>query len=405
MDNSKLRPIDVFPIENGLYCFKDPLGFSDKMIVLGPEALFVCTLLDGTHSLAAIKERFIQTYGVSLSIEKIKEILMQLDTCLFLENDRFFKVKAKMISDFKAQKVRYAFHSGTAYESDPVTLKKHLDFLFLQNKVHEFPDSSVPSGRLCGLIAPHIDLHRGGACFVQSYRELARESKADTFIILGIAHTAAEKAYVLTDKDFQTPLGTVSINKGIMDTLRKTCKHNFFTDEYIHKIEHSVEFQVLFLQYLYPEREISIVPVLCSMIQASHMKEVSPYNNNQVMEFIDTLKRIVAEYGEKVCVIAGVDLSHIGRRFGQDISITPKIIKDLEKSDQIYLDVILRGDAEGFIKRIHSEDDKTNICGIPAIYTLLKIIELKGSRHLKYDQAIDNENHSIVSFAGAGFYR
>jgi AmmeMemoRadiSam system protein B len=405
MGYPKLRVVEIFPVENGLICIRDPQRFSDKILVLGPEAVFICSLFDGKHSILDIQEEFTRKFGVMLFSDKIKEIINQLDTCLFLENQHFYKVKEKVISDFKSLKVRRAAHAGAAYEAEPEKLKKQLSALFTQSEGPGAPDVSSPSGRLSGLIAPHIDLNRGGLCFAHSYAELARESKADTFIILGIAHSSAVNTYVLTDKDFHTPLGTVPYNRDIMDKLKKLCKHDFYTDEYLHKNEHSVEFQVLFLKFLYPEKDITIVPVLCSFMYDSMTSGISPYDDNQIKEFIDALRTIAGEYSEKLCVIAGVDLSHIGRRFGQNITITPEVTGGLKETDSSYLDIILKGDAEGFIKQIYKNQDNTNICGVPAIYTLLKLIMQKESKQLMYDQAVDNQNHSIVSFAGAAFYR
>ncbi|MBN2533912.1 MAG: AmmeMemoRadiSam system protein B [Spirochaetales bacterium] len=405
MDYPKLRLIEAFPVENGLLCIRDPEGFSDKILVLEPEAVFVVSLFDGNHSILDIQEEFTHKYGVLLFSDKIKEIADQLDICLFLENQRFYEAKEKVISNFKSRTVRLASHAGTAYEANPEKLKEQLASLFIHKDGPGLPDTSSPSGRLSGLIAPHIDLNRGGLCFARSYAELARESKAETFIILGIAHSPAAKIYVLTDKDFDTPLGTVPLNREITDKLRKTCKTNFYIDEFLHKNEHSVEFQVLFLKYLYPEKDITMVPVLCSFMQESISRETSPYDDEQVREFIDALKDIMSEYGEKLCIIAGVDMSHIGRRFGQNITINPEVTAGLESSDKAYLDIILSGDAEEFMKAVYKEKDRTNICGIPAIYTLLKLIEQKESKKLMYDQAVDNNNHSIVSFAGAAFYR
>jgi MEMO1 family protein len=405
MEYPKLRPVEAFPVKDGFVCIRDPQGFSEKILVLGPEAVFICGLFDGMHTIPEIQEKFSRQFGVTLFSDKIKEIIHQLDTCLFLENQHFFEIKERVILEFKSLKVRQAAHAGTAYEAEPDTLKEQLHALFTHKDGPGLPDSSSPTGKLSGLIAPHIDLSRGGICFAHSYAELARESMADTFIILGIAHSAAVKTYILTAKDFQTPLGPVPLNRNIIDKLEKKCRNDFYTDEYLHKSEHSVEFQALFLRYLYPDKNITMVPVLCSADYESMTKGISPYTVEQVKEFIDTLKQIISEYGEKICVIAGVDLSHIGMRFGQNITITPEVTAELKETDKSYLDIILHGNAEGFMERIYKNKNSTNICGVPAIYTLLKLITQKESKELMYDQAVDGQNNSVVSFAGVAFYR
>ena len=63
-----------------------------------------------------------------------------------------------------------------------------------------------------------------------------------------------------------------------------------------------------------------------------------------------------------------------------------------------------RMDGEGFYSFISQERDRRNICGLPAIYTLLQVLEAKEGRLLKYGQAYIRETESVVSFASMGFY-
>jgi MEMO1 family protein len=405
MNHPKLRPVEAFPVQNGLYCMRDPLGFSAEYLFIEPIALFICTLFDGTHSSRDIQQIVKETYGIVVREDMIDGLIHQLDSCLFLENGHFYKKREMIITDFKKQKRRSAIHAGGAYESDPEKCREQLDSFFVSEKGPGLPDSSSPSGKLCGLVAPHIDLHRGGICFAHSYAELARENRADIFIILGIAHSPTRKSYVLTDKDFETPLGTLLLNRDIAGAIKSKCTHDFYVDEYVHKNEHSIEFQALFLKYLYPNRDITMVPVLCSSMYESIINGTSPYEDNEVREFVDILKTIIQEYRERICLIAGVDFSHVGKRFGTEINLSAGAQGTLEKTDQAYLESILLGDAENFIKLIAKEQNKTNVCGVPALYTLLKVLEPKVSKYLGYDQAVDEVEDSIVSFAGAAFYR
>jgi AmmeMemoRadiSam system protein B len=134
-------------------------------------------------------------------------------------------------------------------------------------------------------------------------------------------------------------------------------------------------------------------------------KGASPYEEAEIKDFIDALTATIEEYGDDICVIAGVDLSHIGQRFNQNITITDAVIDRLKNSDQKLLAPVLEGDAESFMKLINEQQDRTNVCGIPAIYTLLKVLKPAESKLLLYDQAVDYTTNSIVSFAGAGLYR
>jgi len=61
-------------------------------------------------------------------------------------------------------------------------------------------------------------------------------------------------------------------------------------------------------------------------------------------------------------------------------------------------------DGEGFFSSISGERDRKRICGLPAIYTMLKVMEAKEGRLLKYGQAFTPETQSVVSFASLAFY-
>ena len=145
--------------------------------------------------------------------------------------------------------------------------------------------------------------------------------------------------------------------------------------------------------------------------------------DKEVSEFITALQSVIAKRSEDVCLIAGVDFSHVGKRFGQEVTINDQFLHWVEEEDRRMLDPILKGDAEGFFSFIRDEQDKRNVCGVPAVYALLSLLpglsssggrgELPGDadtpKHtgklLKYDMAVEDQTQSVVSFAAAAFYR
>ena len=61
-------------------------------------------------------------------------------------------------------------------------------------------------------------------------------------------------------------------------------------------------------------------------------------------------------------------------------------------------------DGEGFFESISRERDRRKICGLPPIYSMLKILEAKEGKLLKYDQAFTPETQSVVTFASLAYY-
>ena len=416
MDYPKIRPVEAFPTQDDLIALRDPQGFSEKLLVVPADVFYICTLFDGKHSILEIQGEYTKKFGDLLFGERVRELIDHLDSCLFLENDRFQRARQEVIEKFNSAQVRGASHAGATYESDPDLLRKQLDEIFDHRDGPGLPDTASPTGRMVGLIAPHIDIRRGGNCYARSYWELARECRARTFVILGISHIETTRRFVLTRKDFDTPLGTATTDRELVERIAELTvgqsdrgpsqgSLDFFVDEFAHRNEHSLEFQVVFLQYLFGGREdFKIVPILCTAFhQYGTGTAASSEVETEVDRFVTALSRAIAEKGD-VCCIAGVDLSHIGRRFGQDVSLSPELIESAETEDREMLDYVLKGDSEGFLEFIRKENDRRNVCGVPAIYSLLKVLKPGSSTLLSYGRAEEPDTDSLVTFAGAAFY-
>ena len=191
-------------------------------------------------------------------------------------------------------------------------------------------------------------------------------------------------------------------------------------DEFVHRNEHSIEFQVLFLQYLFGRRErpIRIAPILCSSFQTWLDKlalegEEAPLIKKEVEEFLGALSQALGEREDRICLIAGVDLSHMGRRFGQEVTLSPDFVDNAKDQDRRMLQTVLAQRSERFLGFIQEERDRRNVCGVPAIYSLLKLLELErdgdesrgcASALLRYDVALEDLTQSLVSYAGVAFY-
>ena len=50
------------------------------------------------------------------------------------------------------------------------------------------------------------------------------------------------------------------------------------------------------------------------------------------------------------------------------------------------------------------EQDRRKICGFSPIYTLLHLIKAGEGKLLKYQQAVESNSQSVVTFASLAFY-
>ncbi len=406
MDYPKLRGVNVFPTQiqgRPMICIQDPQGFSQGPVFLPVSLFFIVSLFDGKHSILDIQAEYMRKYGDLIYREKIEEIIDQLDAQLLLDSDRFRETIEKEKGDFRLSPIREAAFAGTSYDLDPITLRGQIESYFSPPDGPGKPRVENPSGTLKGIIAPHIEFQKGGPCYAFAHKEVREGSNADLFVILGTAHCEMKNYFGLSLKDFRTPLGAVKTKKAFIEALSEVCRWNLFEDEFVHKREHSIEFQLIFLQYLYPGKPLEIVPILCRSFHEAIERSISPREIPQIREFIEGLKKAVRSTDREVCLIASADLSHIGLQFG-DGDPASSMLSETRVSDLEMLAYAENMDAEGFYDSIRREGDRRRICGFPAIYVLLSINEVKRGRLLKYAQSQNPETQSAVTFASLAFY-
>ncbi|GJQ57755.1 MAG: AmmeMemoRadiSam system protein B [Candidatus Scalindua sp. AMX11] len=408
MEYPKLRPIEAFPIEQAgeqAICLRDPLNYAENTLVVPHHVFYIISHFDGTHSALDIQAKYSQQYGNLLFSDNIAKIIEELDKNLFLDNDRSKSFIKKVVDDFKNSTIRKAIHAGTAYENDEQRLRKQMDHFFTSPDGPGKPSSQNSTDLLKGVIAPHIDLRNGGPCFAWAYKEIAESSDAELFIIFGIAHSGTNNLFALTNKTFETPFGPVQTDKDFLKSLQKRLQFNYHEDEFVHKNEHSIEFQLMFLQYLYHKRKnFKILPILCSSFEFPVDGNGSPMKVPQLENFISSLKETIEKSKKRVCLIASVDLAHVGLRFGDTKAPDETFLRKLEDEDLDLLKQAENLDAEAFYENIRKNNDKRRICGYPAIYALLNVIKAKEGKLLKYSQDNDQNSHSTVTFASMAFY-
>ena len=408
MDCPKLRDIDIFPVQSSgqtLLCLQDTQNISEKAIFLSPPMYFIVSLFDGRHSILDIQAEYMRKFGEFLYTEKLQEIIGQLDENLFLDGERFQEALRQKEEGFKKALFREAVFAGKSYEGDPDGLRAQLEGYFGGANGPGSLGQKKSTKGLKGVVVPHIDFQRGGFCYAFGHREIWEGNSSPYFVIFGTAHTPMKNPFCVTRKDFITPLGTLNVDKELVDAIQSRCPDNLFEDEGVHRSEHSIEFQCVFLRYLYPEpNSLKIVPILSGSFHEVIDKGISPMELKPIRQFIDALKEAVSSLGREVCYIASADLAHMGVQFGDRDGVSEYGLRIIAQEDQEMLEYAEKMDGEGFYSSILRERDRRKICGLPAIYSMLKTLEAKEGKLLKYGQAFAPETQSVVTFASLAFY-
>jgi hypothetical protein len=261
-----------------------------------------------------------------------------------------------------------------------------------------------PAERLRGILSPHIDFHRGGPVYTWSYKELIERSDADTFVILGVAHQPCRHRFALTRKDFETPFGLATTDRPYVDRIADAAGAHLFDDELAHRLEHSIEFQVVFLQYvLGTRRDFSIVPILVGSFGDLMHAGTDPIEAPEVARFIEALREAEASSGKEVAYIGGIDLCHVGPEFGDPDLLDRATLDTVRAFDASMLVRAQAGDPAGWFGTAANVGNRWRVCGLAATYTMLHAIGPARGRLLRYDQAVNHERTCCVSFASLAF--
>jgi hypothetical protein len=185
------------------------------------------------------------------------------------------------------QAVRPAAVAGQFYPADAAALRSALDGYFRD---------ALPA-RVAGpvaIVVPHAGYIYSGQVAADAYQQAAG-LPIDTVIILGTNHTSGtfRRVSVYNGAGYRTPLGVAKVNRELAAALVKDGGGVF--DDSLHQGEHSVEVQVPFIQYLFPNA--AIVPVV-----------VGSSDPDLCRRFGRALAGLAAS--RRLLIVASSDLSH-----------------------------------------------------------------------------------------------
>lgn len=365
---------------------RDPAGIQAEVMLLSPLAYQLTGLMDGLNTRSEILQQARERWGVSLQPDQLDQLLNSLEERYVLDN----ATSRGYLRDLPS---RPAAHAGSAYPADSEELRQFLDQLLEGSPKKQGPASSA-------YLIPHIDLRRGRDSYAQAYNHAgAGLEEFDLFVILGITHAYSHNPFVLTRKDFETPLGLVETDRETVEKLASGLSFDPFLDEFNHLGEHSIEFQLVFLQHL-RSRPLKILPILCGSFQA-HLETPSwPEEDGRVAEFLRRLGEIVPR--QRTCWIASVDLAHMGQRFGGP-PLSVAALKKIEERDRESMRQAASGQARDFLATLQEDKGQRNYCGTSAIYSLLQVLQPGPGTLLNYQQCNEPGLTSTVTVASVSF--
>jgi MEMO1 family protein len=403
----------------GLF-IRDPYRYSDAMLIIPPVLVECLRCFDGRHTDLDLRAVLVRLTS-DLEVGEIgAHLIRTLSNAGFLENEEFERLRGERQREFAASPVRPAAHAGSAYPAEPAEAREVL---------REYMDGAVPgesaagdllagdlsagnlfAGDLFAIAAPHVSPSGGWRSYRAAYSMLRPEHRERTFVILATSHYGQAETFGLTRKTFVTPLGETATNTGLVDWLELRGGSAIRMEDYCHSFEHTVELQVIFLQHVLGPG-VRILPILCGPYARSLFRGGQPEDDGAVKQFLEALGELREREGDRLFWILGVDMAHMGVRYGDEFRALAGegAMEEVGARDEQRIERINAGDAEGFWDLVRENRDDLKWCGSAPFYTFLKMAAgskgvaggLRGEL-LDYEQWNIDEA-SVVSFAGMAF--
>ena len=167
---------------------------------------------------------------------------------------------------------RQAMVAGHFYPRYKPDLLKIIKDSFLDKEFgpgEEFKTINKDERTIIGGVSPHAGYIYSGCAAAFTFLNLFKEKIPDTIIILGTDHIGYGKIGLMSEGEWETPLGNISIDKElserILDNSNKIINDESAFIGHPFGREHNIEVQLPFIKYCAQEKNIKFIPIKVSV--------------------------------------------------------------------------------------------------------------------------------------------
>jgi AmmeMemoRadiSam system protein B len=232
--------------------------------------------------------------------------------------------------------------------------------------------------RVFGAISPHAGYMYSGGVAGAVFSQIRIP---DAVVLLGPNHRGLGANVALSASGrWDMPSGPVPINETLAECILKvsTSGVKIEDDPEAHVMEHSIEVQVPFLQFLRPE--VSIVPIALSHLTYDACQEIGR-----------ALVQGIQEYGKEVLLVASTDMTHYESQ------------KSAKVKDELAINRILGLDPKGLHETVVRHG--ISMCGVIPTTIVLEACKMLGAvkaELIQYTTSGDvtGDYAQVVGYAG-----
>ena len=265
--------------------------------------------------------------------------------------------------------MRYPAVAGSFYPKNIDDLKSEIENSFKSKFGPGYIPALDPKGprAIKAAVNPHAGYFYSGPVAAHTFAAMAKDGFPETFVILGPNHHALGPLVATTDQDFLMPMGKVEVDIEILDRIGSAVPKSHDA----HRLEHSIEVQLPFIQYSCPEAKI--VPIV--MIDQTYETAIN------LAEILSDACR-----GKDVVFLESSDFSHY---VPQDVA---------EAQDRKVIDRILSMNVPEVIDTVQRY--KITMCGYGPVMTAMLASGSQSAGLLAYGTSGDAcEMKDVVGYA------
>ncbi len=209
-------------------------------------------------------------------------------------------------------------------------------------------DTKLP---ILGGVVPHAGWSFSGPTAGCVFASLGAQEAPETVVLFGAVHSwGVTVSSEYGSGSWLTPLGNLSIDEELAQELLRAGGKIVVDRPKAHAGEHSIEVQLPFVKYLFPEARI--LPI------ATPPTSVSPLLGRSVA-------RAVRELGRRAVALGSSDLTHYGPRYGfAPVGVGESALQWARENDARLLDLAVNLKAEQIVDEARAHH---NACGAGAI--------------------------------------
>ncbi len=398
MERPKLRKVDRFEHRRDgedVVVVRDPLGLAQPF-GLDAELAPVLDLLDGTRTLAQIRQSLLLGHGLDLPLAELGAFVAELRDQGLLDDEAFRERWADLHADFLDAEVRAPTLAGLVYPADPEALAAQLERWL--PAAPQGPPRTRPHGTVLGVLVPHGPIDAVGPLLDETLRGLPPPEDLGHVVILGTDHGPGLLPYAVTDKPYATPRGTLPLAADLLAALERRVPWAR-REELRHREAISLELAAVVLQHVYGERCPPVLPVLCGITAL-----VDPEQRQACERFELALGSLCED--RPVLWWLSAELGHAGPAYGRPpLGATGHV--ELQARDAELLAALRTGDEPALVRAALREHPQGPPSGGPTLVAAARMLPpgYRGELVRQTSYEAPGDQPGVVGVAGMRLHR